>query len=110
MSLFRKSHPNLTPVEAKKRRDVFILDFAKTTFVAAPPDMAALKNYPHFNTSTKPVTIELQNSQGHWTGISGTYTVTMQVDGKDQQLSGEIHGDRLGLSNSEVSLGFVKED
>ena len=110
MALFRKSHPNMTPLETKKRRDAFIIDFAKTTFVAAPPDMAVLKGYPHINLSSKPPTIELQNSQGHWTGINGTYTVNLQVDGKDQQLSGEIHGDRLALSNSEVSLGFVKDD
>ena len=110
MALFRKSHPNLTTVEAKKRRDAFIVDFAKTTFVAAPADLAVLKNYPHINFSAKPPTIELQNSQGHWTGISGTYTVTVQIEGKDQQLSGEIHGDRLALSNPEVSLAFVKED
>jgi len=110
MALFRKSHPNMPPLETKKRRDAFIIDFAKTTFVAAPPDMAVLKGYPHINLSSKPPTIELQNSQGHWTGINGTYTVNLQVDGKDQQLSGEIHGDRLALSNSEVSLGFVKDD
>ena len=110
MALFRKSHPNMTPLETKKRRDAFIIDFAKTTFVAAPPDMAVLKGYPHINLSSKPPTIELQNSQGHWTGINGTYTVNLQVDGRDQQLSGEIHGDRLALSNSEVSLGFVKDD
>jgi hypothetical protein len=110
MAMVRKARPNLTPVEAKKRRDAYIVNYTKTTFVAGPPDMAVLKNYPHFNVSTKPVTVEMQDSHGHWTGISGTYTVTMQVDGKDQQLSGEIHGDRLALSNSELSLGFVKED
>jgi hypothetical protein len=110
MSLFRKSHPNLTPTEAKKRRDALITEFAKTTFVAAPPDLAKLKDFPHVNLASKPPTIELQNSDGHWTGISGTYTVNVSVDGKDQQLSGEIHGDRLALSNAEVGLGFVRED
>jgi hypothetical protein len=110
MALFRKSHPNLSAVEFKRRREAYLTDFAKTTFVAAPPDLAVLKNYPHFNMGTRPPTVELQNSQGHWTGISGTYTVTLQVDGKDQQLSGELHGDRLALSNPEVNMGFVKEE
>jgi len=110
MALFRKSHPNLTPTEAKKRREAWTVDFAKTSFVAAPPDLAKLKNYPHINATVKPPTIDLQNSEGHWTGISGTYTVNISMDGKDQQLSGEIKGDRLALSNSELGLGFVRED
>ena len=110
MTLFRKSHPNLTPLEAKRRRDAFLVEFAKTSFVAAPPDLAKLKNYPHVNMTTKPPTIDLQNSDGHWTGINGTYTVNLSIDGREQQLSAEIHGDRLALSNAEMGLGFVRED
>ncbi len=110
MSLFRKAHPNITAVEAKKRRDAYKADFTKTTFTAAPGDLAVLKNYPHLNVATRPPTIELQNSTGQWSGINGTYTVNLQIDGKDQQLSGEIHGDRLALSNNEITLGFVRED
>ena len=110
MSLFRKAHPNVTAVEAKKRRDAFKTEFTKTTFTAAPGDLAVLKNYPHVNVATRPVTIELQNSTGQWSGINGTYTVNLQIDGKDEQLSGEIHGDKLALSNNEMTLGFVRED
>jgi hypothetical protein len=110
MSLYRKLHPTIGAVEAKKRRDAYKLDYMKTTFTAAPGDLAVLKNYPHFNVNGRQVTIDLQNSTGQWSGINGTYTVTIQVDGKDQQLSGEIHGDRLALSNNELVLGFVRED
>jgi len=107
MTLYRKTHPNLTAQESKNLRNAFKLNFAKTTFIAAPGDLAFLKNYPHINRGTPP---DFQNSQGQWNGINGTYTVTIQVDGRDQALSGEIHGDRLTLSNSELALGFVKED
>jgi hypothetical protein len=110
MALVRKAHANLTAVESKRYREAFTVNFAKTAFVAAPVDLAALKNYPHINIAAKPPTIDLQNSTGQWSGINGTYTVTISVDGKDQQLSGEIKGDRLALSNSEVNLGFVRED
>lgn len=110
MSLYRKAHPNITAVEAKKRRDAYKADYAKTTFTAAPGDLAVLKGYPHFSINGRQVTIDLQNSTGQWSGINGTYTVNIQIDGKDQQLSGEIHGDRLALSNGEVVLGFVRED
>lgn len=110
MMLYRKAHPNVTAVEAKNLRNAYRSNFGKTTFVAAPGDLAFLKNYPHINMSSRPPTIELQNSQGQWNGINGTYTVNIQVDGKDQALSGEIHGDRLSLNNNELVLGFVKED
>jgi len=110
MMLYRKAHPNITPAEAKNLRAAYRASFTKTTFIAAPGDMAFLKNYPHFNMSTRPATVELQNSQGQWSGINGTYTVTIQVDGKDQSFSGEIHADRLSLSNNDLVLGFVKED
>jgi len=110
MTLYRKTHPNLTAQESKNLRNAFKANFAKTTFIAAPGDTAFLKNYPHVNRGSQPPTVDLQNSQGQWSGINGTYTVTIQVDGRDQSLSGEIHGDRLTLSNSELALGFVKED
>jgi len=110
MMLYRKAHPNLTAVEAKNLRAAYKANFAKTTFVAAPGDLAFLKNFPHVNASTRPPTIELQNSQGQWNGINGTYTVNIQIDGKDQALSGEIHADRLSLNNNEMVMGFVKED
>ncbi|HTL15781.1 MAG TPA: hypothetical protein VL793_01015, partial [Patescibacteria group bacterium] len=88
----------------------FRSNFAKTMFVAAPGDLALLKNYPHIDMSTRPPTLSLQNSQGQWSGIHGTYTVNIQVDGKDLQLAGEIHGDRLTLTSGELGLGFVRED
>ena len=110
MALVRKAHANLTAVELKRYRDAFNNNFGKTMFVAAPVDLAVLKNYPHINMASKPPTIEMQSSTGQWTGINGTYTVTITVDGKQQQLAGEIKGDRLALSNSDVNLGFVRED
>jgi hypothetical protein len=110
MMLYRKAHPNLTAAETKNLRAAYRASFGKTVFVAAPGDSAFLKNYPHFDMSTRPATVTTQNSQGQWSGINGTYTVNIQVDGKDQSLSGEIHSDRLTLSNNELVLGFVKED
>ena len=109
MSLVRKARPNLTASEAQKYRLAFLANFGKTTFVAAPGDMAVLKNFPHINRGNPP-TIDLQNFQGQWEGVNGKYTVTLPVEGKDQQLIGEIHGDRLALTGQELNLGFVRED
>jgi hypothetical protein len=109
MALIRKAHPNLTPAEAQKYRNAFAANFSNTTFVAAPGGMAKLKGFPHISRGTPP-TLELQDAQGQWSGAGGAYSVSLPVEGKDQQLNGEIHGDRLALSGSELNLGFVRED
>ncbi|HXT11477.1 MAG TPA: CvpA family protein [Candidatus Angelobacter sp.] len=111
MGLVRTAHPKMTSSEAKKYRQAYSNNFGKTSFVAAPKGVAVLKNFPHLNTSTSPATIELQNSQGQWGhAAGGTYQVNVTVDGKEEQLTGQIHGDRLSLTNQEVTLGFILED
>lgn len=109
MALVRKAHPNLTAAEAAKYRGAFMREFTKAVFVAAPGSTAVLKNYPHLNPGT-PTTIDLQNCQGNWTSGNGTYTVTLSIEGKDRQFTGEIKGDRLGLSSQDLNFGFVRED
>jgi hypothetical protein len=109
MNLVRKAHPNMGAAEAQKYRAAFMSNFAKTTFVAAPGGMAKLKSFPHINRGNPP-TIELQDAQGQWSGAGGSYSVSLPVEGKDQQLNGEIHGNRLSLSGPELNLGFVRED
>jgi hypothetical protein len=109
MALVRKAHPNMTAAEAKKYRNAFISNFAKTTFVAAPGGMAKIKNFPNM-TRGNPPTVQLQDAQGQWSGAGGSYSLTLPVEGKDEQLKGEIHGDRLALSSPELNLGFVRED
>lgn len=110
MSLVRKARPNMTPAEVQKLRAAYSGNFAKTTFVAAPVDFAVLKDFPHVNRSSTPPTLELQRCEGHWNGDGNTSTVTLSIEGKDQQLTGEIHGDRLALSNQELNFAFVRED
>jgi hypothetical protein len=83
--------------------------FTKLTFVAAPGGMAKLKGFPHINRGNPP-TIELQDAQGQWSGTGGAYSVSLPIEGKDQQLKGEIRGDRLALSSPDLNLGFVRED
>ncbi len=109
MILVRKTRPNLTAPEVAKYRAAFSAEFTRAVFVAAPGNVAVLKNYPHV-TPGRPPTIELQNCQGQWNGDNGTYTVTLSIEGKDQQFSGEIKGDRLGLRSQDLNFGFVRED
>ncbi|HWD92085.1 MAG TPA: CvpA family protein [Verrucomicrobiae bacterium] len=109
MSLVRKGHPNMSAAEARKYRNAFAASFTKLTFVAAPGGMAKLKSFPHINRGNPP-TIELQDAQGQWSGTGGSYSVSVPIEGKDQQLKGEIHGDRLALSGPDLNLGFVRED
>jgi hypothetical protein len=110
MLLVRQAQPKMTAAEAQKARLAFRSNFAKTTLVAAPPDMAVLKNFPHINLSAKPPTIELQNCSGHWSGGGTSYSVTLSIEGKEQQFTAEVRGDRLNLSSPELNFGFVRED
>lgn len=110
MILVRRAQPKMTPVEAKNARDAFRSEFTKTTFVAAPPDLAVLKNFPHVNRNAKPPTIDLQNSSGHWSGSGGSYSVTLSLEGKEQQFTADVRGDHLALSSPELNFGFVRED
>jgi hypothetical protein len=100
----------MTAAEAQKVRGVFSSNFGKTSFVAAPVDLAVLKNFPHINRGSTPPTIELQRAEGHWSGGGNTYIVTLSIEGKEQQLTGEIRNDRLALTSQELNLGFVRED
>ena len=109
MILIHKAHPNLTAPEVARSRTAFSTIFTKAVLVAAPGNTAVLKNYPHV-TPGNPPTVELQNCQGHWTGGGGTYTVTLSIEGKDRQFTGEIKGDRLGLASQDLNFGFVRED
>jgi len=109
MILVRKAHPNLTPQEIARYRNAFSAEFAKAVFVAAPGNVAVLKNYPHINPGTPP-TIDLQNCPGQWNGANGTYTITVSIEGKDRQFTGEIKGDRLNLTSPDLNFGFIRED
>lgn len=109
MALFRKMDPKMSATEALRLRSFYQDRAAKTTFVAVPDNIAVLKDYPHV-TPGKPPTIELQSYDGHWDDATGTYQVTLSINGKDEQLTGEIHNDRLALSGPEMRIGLVKED
>jgi hypothetical protein len=109
MAAIKKANPKMSAQEAIRLRNFFADRAAKTTLVTAPDNAAVLKDYPHV-TMGKPPTIELQTYQGHWDDATGSYQFTLSMDGKDQQLAGEIHNDRLALTGQELNLGFIKED
>ena len=112
MALIRAARPNLTAAESKKYREALNATFTKTTLVMAPGNVAVLKDYPHVTPATPPAapTIQLQTYNGKWDGDNGTYTISLPIEGKDQQLTGKISGDRLAVKNAEVNMGFVRED
>lgn len=110
IALYAKAQPKMSATEKARLRAFFSQSAAKARLICTPDNVAVLKDYPHVNTTTKPPTIELQTYQGHWDDSTGSYQVTLSIGGKDQQLAGEIHNDRLGLSSSELNVGFLKED
>ncbi|HLX72925.1 MAG TPA: hypothetical protein VKV04_25150, partial [Verrucomicrobiae bacterium] len=110
IALYAKAQPKMSATEKARLRGFFSQSAAKTRLICTPDNVAVLKDYPHVNSTVKPPTIELQTYQGRWDEAIGSYQVTVSINGKDQQLTGEIHNDRLGLSSPELNVGFLKED
>jgi hypothetical protein len=114
LALLRRARPNLTPTEAQRLKIFFSANYAKTSFMAAPDlggsgSLAVLKDFPHVRPGP-PASVELQKSEGHWSNSAGRYEVTLSLEGKEQRLVADIHGDRLTLTNPELNLAFIRED
>jgi hypothetical protein len=110
ISLYARAQPKMSATEKARLRAFLSQSAAKARLICTPDNVAVLKDYPHVNTTTKPPTISLETYQGRWDNATGSYQVTLSIGGKEQQLAAEIHNDRLGLSSSELNVGFAKED
>lgn len=105
--LVRKAKPNLSAKDIQALRRSIASLFAKATFVATTEQQALLKNMPRSG-GAQPG--DLQTSQGQWKGADGSYVLTLNSDGKTQEMTAHVLGDRLTISGSGMDLAFVRED
>ena len=106
--LLRKAKPNITSNEMQKWKRWMASIFAKATFVATAEQQAFLKNMPRLAAGAQPG--DLQTLQGQWKRAEGSYVLTLNTDGKTQDMTAQIQGDRLTISGSGMDLAFVRED
>jgi len=108
--LLRKAKPNITSKEMQERKRWLAALYARSSFVATPPpeQQAFLKNMPKLTPGAQPG--ELQTWNGQWKGAEGSYTASLNADGRTQELAANIQGDRLTVSGAGMELAFVRED
>jgi uncharacterized membrane protein required for colicin V production len=106
--LLRKAKPNITSNEMQKWKRWMASIFAKATFVATTEQQAFLKNMPRLAAGAQPG--DLQTLQGQWKGADGSYVLTLNSDGKTQDMTAKVQGDRLTISGSGMDLAFARED
>jgi hypothetical protein len=108
LALARKSKPNLPPAEMLKQRRWFNTAFDKAGLVAAPDQQAFLKNIPRIKPGTPP-TVEYQIFPGQWKSLGGKYELALNMDGKAQEITVAIEGDRLTLNGAGMDFAFKRE-
>jgi uncharacterized membrane protein required for colicin V production len=109
MILLRKARPKITSNEMRGIKRSVAIFYSKATFIAAPEPgrEAFLKNMPKTG-ATQPG--DVQTMQGQWKGSDGSYTLSMNADGKSQDLNANVQGDRLTISGTGFDLAFSHED
>lgn len=107
MILLRKARPKITSNEMRAIKSSVAVFYSKATFVATTGQQAFLKNMPKTG-ATQPS--DVQTMQGQWKGSDGSYTLNMNADGKSQDLTATVQGDRLTISGTGFDLAFSHED
>ena len=106
--LMRKAKPNLTGTEMRKWKNWLASNFSRATFVATTEQQAFLKNMPRLTAGA--TSGELLKMEGQWKSSGDNYTLTLTADGKTQDMTAHLAGDRLSVSGPGMELVFVRED
>jgi hypothetical protein len=111
ISLFRKSKPNIPSSEMSRVRKYVAQGFSGTMLVAMPGGRVILKNYPHLRMAAGAApTTESQTIEGQWRNSDGKYMLAYSSDGKTEQATVGIEGDRLVIGGQGLDLAFERED
>lgn len=106
-----RTKPNISTKELNQTKRWMAVAYAKTSLVAMTDQRALLKDVPHVSTTADgSVTTDLQTIQGQWKGGESNYVFTFNMDGRSEEVKGEIRGDRLSLTSEGMGLAFVKSD
>jgi hypothetical protein len=107
IALLTKTRPNLSVKQKTETRRWMYTAFAKTILIATPEQQVFLKNVPP--TALSMTSNEPQTLSGQWKESGSRYELTFSANGKNEQMTAEITGERLGIQREPVSLSFVLE-
>jgi len=79
--------------------------------VAMADQQLLFKNYPHIKvTAGSPPVTESLNLPGQWRSSEGKYALTYTVDGKAEESTASIEGDRMSVIGQGLGMVFNRED
>ena len=111
LALVRRTKPTISPKEMLAIKTYMTTSFAKTILVAMQDQQILFKNFPHvkITAGTPPVTESL-NIPGQWRSSEGKYALNYTVDGKAEESTASIEGDRMTVTGQGLGMVFNRED
>lgn len=106
---YRRLRPSLAGTEAARMRAWLQERYAKTTIVAAPDKMVAVKNFPELKLipGQTPAS-NPRNLRGNWKEDGQDYT--FELEGGTERQAAKFEGRQLVLEGEGLAIAFSKED
>jgi hypothetical protein len=106
--LLRKNNPKISSQEMQRYRNWVGQSFAKATLLATTENQVFLKDFPNLKGGSG--ASGWRNLHGEWKNTDGNYTFSYNDEGKSQEVSATVQGDRLSVITPLLTLVFQRED
>ena len=107
--LYRRARPNVAGGEVARLRAWINEKFPKSSIVAAPDHMVALKSVPHIVLQPgQPYAGEAKNFKGQWKEAGTGYE--FDLEGGTVKRAAKFEGNRLVITGDATPVVFVKEE
>jgi hypothetical protein len=107
--LYRRAKPNVAAAEVARLRAWITEKFPKSSIVAAPDHMVALKGIPQIVLQPgQPYAGEAKNFKGEWKNAGTGYE--FDLEGGTVKRTGKFEGNRLVVAGDATPVVFVKEE
>jgi hypothetical protein len=111
MALLRKAKPNISSSEMSRVKKFIAQNFAGATLIAMTDQKVLIKNYPVVKVAAGAApTTELKTVEGEWKETDGNYVTSYTVEGKSEEASVGIEGNRLSITGQGLGLAFLRQD
>ena len=111
LALVRRTKPTISPKDMLAIKTYMTTSYSKTVLVAMQDQQLLFKSYPHVKivAGAPPVTESL-SIPGQWRSSEGKYALNYTVDGKAEESTASIDGDRMTVTGQGLGMVFNRED
>ena len=111
LALVRRTKPTISPKDMLAIKTYMTTAFSKTILVAMTDQKILFKNFPHVKiTPGSPPVTESLNIPGQWSASEGKYALNYTLDGKAEESTASIEGDRMTVTGQGLGMVFNRED